>query len=61
MKSGKIILLVFIVIASAIGVATFHELDSNENNTISTDNFSFQEKTVKIELSDGAGSSSDTG
>jgi len=57
MKSGKIILLVFIVIASAIGVATFHELGSNENNTISTDNFSFQEKTVKIELSDGAGSS----
>ena len=49
--------MVFIVLASAIGVATFHELGSNENNTISTDNFSFQEKTVKIELSDGAGSS----
>jgi len=57
MKSGKIILMVFIVLASAIGVATFHELGSNESNTISTDNFSFQEKTVKIELSDGAGSS----
>ena len=53
--------MVFIVLASAIGVATFHELGSIENNTISPDNFSFQEKTVKIELSDGAGSSSDTG
>lgn len=49
--------MVFIVLASAIGVATFHELGSNESTTISTDNFSFQEKTVKIELSDGAGSS----
>ena len=57
MKSGKIILMVLIVLSSAIGAATFHELGSNENNTISTDNFSFQEKTVKIELSDGAGSS----
>ena len=52
--------MVLIVLSSAIGAATFHELGSNENNTISTDNFSFQEKTVKIELSDGAGSS-DTG
>ena len=57
MKSGKIILMVFIVLASAIGVATFHELGSNESTTISTDNFSFQEKTIKIELSDGTGSS----
>lgn len=60
MKSEKIILMVFIVLASAIGVAAFHELGSNENFHLSTDNFSFQEKTVKINLSDGAGSS-DTG
>ena len=56
MKSGKILLMVFIVLASATGIATFHELSSNENNITSTDNFSFQEKTVNIELSDGAGS-----
>jgi hypothetical protein len=61
MKSGKIILMVFIVFASAVGVATFHELGFNDNNPISIDDFSFQDKTVKIELSDGAGSSSDTG
>jgi hypothetical protein len=60
MKSGKIILMVFIVLASAIGVTTFYEHGSNENNIISTDIFSFQEKTIKIDLSDGAGSS-DTG
>ena len=56
MKSGKILLMVFIVLASAIGIAAFHELSSNENNITSTDNFSFQEKKVNIELSDGAGS-----
>ena len=48
--------MVFIVLASAIGIAAFHELSSNENNITSTDNFSFQEKKVNIELSDGAGS-----
>jgi hypothetical protein len=57
MKSGKIILMIIIVLASAIGTATFHELGSNENNIISTDNFSFQEKNLKIDLSDGVGSS----
>ena len=52
--------MVFIVLASAIGVATFHELGSNENNTIPVNDFSYQKNTVKIELSDGTGSS-DTG
>ena len=60
MKSGKIILMVFIVLASAIGAATFHEFGSHENNSIPLDDFSSQKKTVKIELSDGTGSS-DTG
>jgi hypothetical protein len=56
MKSGKIILMVFIVLASAIGVAAFHELGFNENNIFSSDYFSFQERTVKVGLSDGVGS-----
>jgi hypothetical protein len=55
MKSGKVLLMVFIVLASVIGAAAFHEFDSNENNIISTD-FSFKEKTIKIGLSDGIGS-----
>ena len=49
--------MVFIVLALAIGVATFNELDSNENKPIQIDDFSSKENTVKIELSDGAGSS----
>jgi len=57
MKSGKIILMVFIVLASAIGAATFHELGFNENNTIPVNDFSYPKNTVKIELSDGTGSS----
>jgi len=57
MKSGRIILMVLIVLASAIGTATIHELGSNENNIFSTDYFSFKEKTVKIGISDGIGSS----
>ena len=60
MKSGKIILMVFIVLSSAIGVVTFNELDSTKGKQIQVDDFSSQEQTVKIELSDGTGSS-DTG
>ena len=52
--------MVFILLASAIGVATFHELGSNENNPIPVNDFPYQKNTVKIELSDGTGSS-DTG
>lgn len=60
MKSGKIILMVFIVLSSAIGVVTFNELDSTKGTQIQVDDFSSEKKTVKIELSDGTGSS-DTG
>jgi len=49
--------MIIIVLASAIGTATFHELGSHENNIIPTDIFSFQEKNLKIDLSDGVGSS----
>jgi hypothetical protein len=57
MKSGKIILMVFIVLASAVGFATFNEIGIIDNNMFSIDNFSFKEKTVKIGISDGIGSS----
>lgn len=60
MKSGKIILMVFIVLSSAIGVVTFNELDSTKDKQIQVDDFSSKKQTVKIELSDGTGSS-DTG
>ena len=49
--------MVFIVLSSAIGVVTFNELGSNENNQVKDNEFSFQKKTVQIELIDGTGSS----
>jgi len=44
MKSGKIILMVFIVLASAISVATFHELGSNETTQFQPIIFLFKKK-----------------
>jgi hypothetical protein len=55
MKSGKILLVIFIVAASAIGLATFQELNFVENYLAPND-FSSNDKTVKISLSDGIGS-----
>ena len=52
--------MIFIVLSSAIGVVTFNELNSPESKSIQVDDFSSQKNTVKIELSDGTGSS-DTG
>ena len=56
MKSGKTLLIVFIVVASAIGLATFQEFNSVENHVVTTGDFSSDVKTVKISLSDGVGS-----
>jgi hypothetical protein len=60
MKSGKIILVVLIVLSSVIGASTFYEPSSKENNHLQIIDFSSHKNTVKIELSDGT-SSSDTG
>lgn len=56
MKSGKIIVMVFIVLASAIGLATLQELGYDENNSANIDDFFSQAKTVKIKISDDVGS-----
>jgi hypothetical protein len=56
MKSGKILLVIFIVAASAIGLATFQEFNLVENHQVTLDDFSSNFKTVKISLSDGIGS-----
>jgi len=55
MKSGKILLVIFIVAASAIGLATFQEFNLVENHLAPND-FSSNDKIVKISLSDGVGS-----
>lgn len=56
MKSGTILLMVIIVLASAISLATLQEFRFEENITTNTDDFSSNAKTVKISLSDGVGS-----
>jgi hypothetical protein len=56
MKSGKTLLVIFIVAASSIGFATFQEFNLVENPLVTLDDFSSHIKTVKISLSDGVGS-----
>jgi len=52
MKSGKILLMVFIVLVSTIGIATLQELGT-EHNLANMDDLSSKAKTVEIKLSDG--------
>jgi hypothetical protein len=56
MKSGKMLLMVIIVLASAASIATFQGFIFDENDTTNTDDFSSNAKTVRISLSDGVGS-----
>jgi hypothetical protein len=55
MKSGKMFLVIFIVAASAIGLATFQEYNTVENHLVTYDDFSSNVKIVQISLSDGVG------
>ena len=56
MNSGKILLIIFVVISTVIGFTTIQDYSSNENESINVDDFSSQVETVKIEISDGVGS-----
>ena len=56
MNSGKILLIIFVVISTVIGFTTIQDYSSNENESINIDDFSSQVETVKIEISDGVGS-----
>ena len=56
MKSGKIFLMIFIVLYSAIGLAVMQDFASNENQSVSVDDYSSQVKKTKIKVSDGVGS-----
>ena len=55
MKSGKIFLMIFLVLSSAIGLALTHDFTSDKSQSVSIDDFSSQAKTKKIKLSDGVG------
>ena len=58
MKPGKIFLMIFIVLSSAIGLAVIQDFASDENQSVSVDDYSSQTKTKKIQLSDGVGTDS---
>ena len=56
MKSGKIFLMIFIVLFSAIGLAVIQDFASDENQSVSVDDYSSQIKKIMIKVSDGVGS-----
>jgi len=56
MKPGKIFLMIFIVLSSAIGLAVIQDFASDESQPVSVYDFFSQTKTKKIQLSDGVGS-----
>ena len=58
MKSGKIFLMIFIVLSSAIGLAVIQDFASDESQSVSVDDFFSQTTTKKIKLSDGVGTDS---
>ena len=57
MKSGKILLVVFLVLASAIGIASVSGLSINSNEGISLDTFFTHPKTIQVKIIDSTGSS----
>jgi hypothetical protein len=58
MKSGKILLMIFIVLSSAVGLAVMQDFASDESQSVSVDDFFSQTKMKKIKLSDGIGTDS---
>jgi hypothetical protein len=58
MKSGKIFLMIFIVLSSAIGLALIQDFASDKKQSVSVDDFFSQTRTKTIKLSDGVGTNS---
>ena len=57
MKSRKIILVFFLVVAFAVGVASLQEnYTFDENESITTNEISTQPTTITVEIVDGIGS-----
>ena len=48
--------MIFIVLSSAIGLAVIQDFASDENQSVSIDDYSSQVKQIKIKVSDGIGS-----
>ena len=56
MKSRKLILIFFVVLAFAVGFTTLQDYAFDENESVITNEFSSQLKTITVEIADGIGS-----
>jgi len=56
MKSRKIILIVFVAIAFAMGLATLQDNIFVENQFVDVNEFSSEVKTITVSIIDGVGS-----
>jgi len=56
MKSRKVILIFFLVLAFAVGFTTLQDYAFDENESVTTNEFSSQLKTITVEIVDGVGS-----
>jgi len=56
MRSRKVILIFFVVLAFAVGFTTMQDYAFDENESVITNEFSSQLKTITVEIVDGIGS-----
>lgn len=56
MKSRKVVLIFFVVLAFAVGFATLQDYAFDEIESIATNEFSSQLNTITIKMDDGIGS-----
>ena len=56
MKSRKVVLIFFVVLAFAVGFATLQDYAFDEIESIETNEFSSELNTITVEMVDGVGS-----
>ena len=56
MKSRKVVLIFFVVLAFAVGFSTLQDYAFDEIESIATNEFSSQPNIITVEIDDGVGS-----
>ncbi len=56
MRSRKVVLIFFVVLAFAVGFTTLQDYTFDENESVTTNEFSSQPNTITVEIDDGIGS-----
>jgi len=56
MKSRKFVLILFLVLAFAVGLTTLQDYAFDENESVVTNEFSSKLNTITVEIVDGVGS-----